>query len=625
MPESQDTAEAAPAAPASLQHLKWLVGLRLLLAAALLGSAVALDWRERLPFQTGPLYGLLGLTFGLSLAYALLLRSQRGLPLQTVAQLAVDLILVSLLVHFTGGVDSVMAFMYIFVVFAAATILRRRGSLTFAVLSGAGYAFLVLGEWTRLISPVEFAGGLAPLRSAGYAVYQVLIHAVAFLAVAILSSHLADRLRQAGQELERRRLDLRNLQTLHQAIVSNIASGLLTLDLAGRVVAFNQAAEQITGYPFAELRDRPWQNTPFAGCQALAGFFANPAAPLPRPVIELTLERRDGRRIPVGLSCSPLPGPGGEPIGLVAIFQDLTEQKRVEEQLRQADRLAALGQLAATIAHEVRNPLAAISGSVEMLGQDLAPRGPNRELLDIVLQETRRLKLITGQFLDFSKPAPLLYRACPVTLLVVETLQLLERSSERHPALRWSLTEEVPDLAVLANPDQLRQIFWNLCLNALQAMPDGGSLTVRLRLAAPDGDDRSVNSSTGQSGETDGAGASDAATRRQGDAATGPSERSSGSGRLEPLGNPPAGGPADWVEITFQDTGRGIPREELDRIFDPFYTTRPAGTGLGLSIARGLLESMGGRVAVRSEVGQGTTFRLWLRHAPARVGASGRE
>jgi signal transduction histidine kinase len=188
-----------------------------------------------------------------------------------------------------------------------------------------------------------------------------------------------------------------------------------------------------------------------------------------------------------------------------------------------------------------------------------------------------------------------------VTPLVVETLQLLERSSEWHPDLHWSLTEEVPDLSVLANPDQLRQIFWNLCLNALQAMPDGGSLTARLRLAAPDGTGRSGNPATGQLEGAEGARQGDAAAPRRGDAGT------------------------EWVEISFQDTGRGIPREELHRIFDPFYTTRPTGTGLGLSIARGLLESMGGRVAVRSEVGQGTTFRLWLRHAPARVGASGRE
>ncbi|RPI11119.1 MAG: PAS domain-containing sensor histidine kinase, partial [Zetaproteobacteria bacterium] len=245
-----DDEEQPSGAPAGgiQAKLKWMVGLRLLMASALLGSAVALDLHDRLPFPTPPLYGLLAVTFALSMVYAIALRSGRWLPAQGLAQLALDLALVTLLVHFTGGLDSVFPFMYIFVIFAAAAVTERRGGLVVGALSGLLYAALVLAELTQAVRPVEFAGGLAPLRSMGYAVYQVVIHAVAFLAVAILSSHLSYRLRQTGQELERRGLDLRNLQTLHQAIVSNISSGLMTLDLDGRVVSFNGAAERITGY-----------------------------------------------------------------------------------------------------------------------------------------------------------------------------------------------------------------------------------------------------------------------------------------------------------------------------------------------------------------------------------------
>ncbi|HSB73775.1 MAG TPA: ATP-binding protein [Candidatus Methylomirabilis sp.] len=587
------TLEEGPRRPSGgdgiLVKLKWLTGLRLLLASTILGSAFVLDLHERLPFPTGPLYGLLGLTFGLSLLYALALRSQRLLLPQGLTQLALDLLLVSLLVHFTGGLDSVFPFLYIFVIFAAANLLEGRGSLVVALLCGALYAALVVAEWTRVIPPAEFVGRLAPLRPVGYAVYQVLIHTVAFVAVAILSSHLLTRLRQTGQELERRGIDLRNLRTLHQSIVANISSGIMTLDLTGRIVSFNQAAQGITGYAFEAMRDRPWQETPFAACPILAEFYAHPDTPLKAPLTEISLQRGDGKLIPVGIACSPLRGALGESVGLVAIFQDLTERKRVEERLRRADRLAALGQLAANIAHEIRNPLAAISGSVEVLREELAPAGANRELLDIVLRETDRLKLITGQFLDFAKPKPPLFRPCAVRPLLDETLQLLEKSGQRHPETSWDVMEEQPDLRVLADADQLRQVIWNLCLNAVESMPTGGTLTVTLRLV-PAG--RLVASSGGTSGRS-------------------PVEVP------DPSTAPPIHVSTEWVEMAFRDTGQGIQPPDLERIFDPFYTTRASGTGLGLAIARKILESMGGQIGAESTPGAGSVFYVRLPQAPA--------
>jgi two-component system sensor histidine kinase PilS (NtrC family) len=582
--------------PGILVKLKWLTGVRLLMASVLLGSAVALDLHERLPFPTAPLYGLLGLTFGLSLLYTLGLRSRRHLRFQGIAQVALDLVLISLLVHLTGGIDSVLGFMFIFVVFAAASLFAPWGSVCVALLSGGLYGSLLAAEWLRLIPPVEFAGGVTSPRPVGYLVYQVLIHSVAFLAAAILSSHLAQRLRQAGQELERRGVDLRNLRSLHEVIVANISSGLMTLDLGGRVVSFNQAAERITGFAFDRLRDLAWNETPFAPCPILAGFFQNPDHPIDTPPAEFTVRRADGTPIPVGMACSILRGETGEPLGLVAIFQDLTERKRVEEQLRRADRLAALGQLAANIAHEIRNPLAAISGSVEILREDLPLTGSHGELLDIILREAHRLKLITGQFLDFGKPRPLLFRPVALRPLLEETWQLLAKSSERHPETRWSMTEVPASLCVLADADQLRQVVWNLCLNALQSMPNGGALRVDVRVVPHETD--AVNSSNGGLGK--------------------PPQASLSAGQPT---NPLVHQSTEWVEIALQDTGRGIPAQELERIFDPFYTTRSSGTGLGLAIARKILESMGGLISVESAPGVGTTFRIRLRRAHVPVGA----
>jgi two-component system sensor histidine kinase PilS (NtrC family) len=342
-------------------------------------------------------------------------------------------------------------------------------------------------------------------------------------------------------------------------------------------VSFNEAAERITGYPFATLRDRSWRETPFVACPTLDEFFTNPNAPLANPLLEITLDRQDGPPIPVGVSCSPLRGADGEAAGLVAIFQDLTERKRVEDQLRRADRLAALGQLAAHIAHEVRNPLAAISGAVEVLREDLSLEGPNRELIEIVLGEAHRLKLITGQFLDFAKPQSLLFRPCAVRPLLEETLHLLDRSGERHPRTAWEVTERVPGTSVLADADQLRQVVWNLCLNAIQAMPNGGRLTVTIE-----------------------------------------PERSGRPPEPQPThGHPDESASVEWVEIAFRDTGRGISPEGLGRLFDPFFTTRPSGTGLGLVIARKILESMGGTIEVESQIDIGSTFRIRLRRAKA--------
>ena len=577
-------------AAGNLQKLKWLTGLRLLLASILLGSAFVLDLGDRLPFGTIPLYVLLACTFGLSLLYALGLRSQSYLGLQGLIQLTLDLILVILLVHFTGGPDSVFPFMFIFVIFAAANLLGMRGSLVVAVLSSLVYATLLLAEWTRLVQPVAFAGGLSQ-RPAGYAVYQVVIHAVAFLAVAILSSHLAERLRQAGRELEQRGIDLRNLRTLHEAIVATIPSGIMTFDLEGRLVSFNSAAERITGHGFAALQDQPWQMTPFAPCETLGTFFATPTTRLDGPATELELRRADGRTIPVGIACSPLRSGDGDTIGLVAIFQDLTERRRVEEQLRRADRLSALGHLAANIAHEVRNPLAAISGSVEVLREDEAVTGSSRDLLEIILREARRLKLITGQFLDFAKPHPLLFRPCALRPLLEETLLLLAKSSEWHQGMLWEFTEEAPGLHALADPDQLRQVAWNLCLNAAQSMPEGGTLTVTVRNVPPGNEGELVGSSMGESRR---------AAPHSAESASPPVQRSAHH---------------DWIEIALRDTGRGIPPEALERIFDPFFTTRPSGTGLGLAIARKIVESMGGSIRAESQPGMGTVFLLWLRRA----------
>jgi len=560
--------------------VRWFIGLRLLLAVIFLVTTVLLHLRQLPPFPVVPLYILIGSTFAWSVISAILLRSLRNLRRFIHLQLATDLLFASALLHYTGGVESAFSFIYLFIVFAAGTLLSRRGSLLFASLTGILYGGLMNLEFYHLL-PAAGSTAFAVSRSAGDVLFQLSVHLAAFFLMALFSSSLTERLREAGRQLEEQGLDLRNLQTLHRDIIANIPSGVMTVDLQGRIASFNKAAEQITGFLFADLRDRVWEATPFAPFPGFGTFFA---APTPSFFFsgEMAFRRKQGQTILVGLSLSPFRDAEGKVLGLVAIFQDLTEKRRMEERLRQADRLAAVGQLATGIAHEIRNPLAAISGAIQLLREEGDALSRNRPLLDLVLREAERLKLITGQFLDFARPPAAPLRTCDLHQVLEETLTLLEKSSDRHPDTKILYPTPNPQpptpnpLKVRADPDQLKQVFWNICLNALQAMPTGGTLMITTRVRGERLEVRSEDNDT--------------------------------SSHFSPLAS-------HLVEVSFSDTGGGVPPEVFARIFDPFYTTKVQGTGLGLSIARKLVEGLGGTMEVENRVGEGMVFRILLQRA----------
>jgi len=545
---------------AALAHrVKWLIGLRLLVAVLFLGSAVILGVHERPPFPLIPLVILVSATCLLSVLYVLLLTRSRNLRRQCAVQLAIDSVLVTALVHYTGGIESPFAFVYILPILAAGMLLFRPFSLLLAGWSSLMYGVLINVQLYGIMKRANPLSAAAIAQDPGYALFQTFVNSIAFFLVAVLSSHLGERLKEAGRELEERRIDLRNLQTLHRDIVANISSGVMTLDLTGRIASFNPAAEEIVGVPAEELRDRHWRDTPFREVKLLAEFFSTPAAMLNGFTEELEVRHRDGRDVLIGITVTPLKASDDEVLGLVGIFQDLTERRQIEARLRQGDRLAAVGRLAAGLAHEVRNPLAAISGSIQLIKEEGTEATP--QLLDIVLREADRLKLVTGQFLDFAKPGSAEHKECDLVPFLQETVSLLERSCEDPAAVAFAIRTDADRIPVVADPDQLRQVLWNLGLNALQAMPAGGRLTLAARRGSPD----------------------------------------NGAG---------------WVSVEVTDTGRGITPGEVDRVFDPFYSTKQGGTGLGLAIARKIVDGFGGRIEVVSTEGRGATFRVLLRAVP---------
>jgi two-component system sensor histidine kinase PilS (NtrC family) len=544
-----------PDSQGMVRRIRWLMGLRLVVVIIFLGSATFIQIKEEPPFSMAPLYTLIFLTFFFSLIFSLLLNRVRRLELFCYVQIACDLFLETGLIHYTGGLESGFSFIYIFSIIAGASLLQRRGSLLVASVSSILFGSLVNLEFYRILPHVRLFGSKWPYQP-GYAFFLVFVNIAAFFLVALLSSHLAERLREAGAKLEQRSADLYDLQSLYRDVVANISSGLMTLDRNGQIMSFNQAAQDMTGYTGGEMIGKSWRESPFSQSKYILAFFQDGASFPSGISSEMQIRRKDGQWVPIGIGLSALRDGEGNTVGLIGIFRDLTDIKKMEAQLRRADRLAAIGQLAAGLAHEIRNPLAAISGSLQLLREEGTFSRGDRRLLDIVLREAERLKLISGQFLDFVRPKFPSSRSLELNSLLEETAFLLEKSSGHGSGSRISLEKSPSPVYLEADPDQIKQMTWNISLNALEAMPQGGELNIRLK------DQRDTDRS---------------------------------------------------ILLEFRDQGEGIAPDQMEHIFDPFYTTKDGGTGLGLSIAQKIVDSLGGRIEVESRLGEGTTFRVFLR------------
>ncbi|MEA3508942.1 MAG: PAS domain S-box protein, partial [candidate division NC10 bacterium] len=318
------------------KRLKWLIGIRLLVAILFLGSAAIVQMQEAPPYPTGPLFFLLGLTFALSVLYTVLLPRVNRLDEFCGFQLAADLFLTTGLVHYTGGIESPLTFVYIFPIFASGTLLGRREALWLASLGSILFGLLIDFEYYHVIRPVGHSA--STYLSFSFVFFRVFINIVALFLVAVLSSHLAERLREAGRQLEAQRTDIRNLKTLYQDVIANISSGIMTLDLEGRIVSFNATAERITSLRASEAVGSSYTELSLDEFPGLKAFSSREEGSARAETFEAAFARRDGAVLPVGVTYSSLRDGEERLLGTVAIFQDLTERKQIEEQLRRADR-----------------------------------------------------------------------------------------------------------------------------------------------------------------------------------------------------------------------------------------------------------------------------------------------
>jgi two-component system sensor histidine kinase PilS (NtrC family) len=547
------------------QRLVVLMGARLALAFVSLGIALSLDAAvgdlEEAPRRG--LYGTVALAFLATALYGVLLpRIQRPRRFAAI-NIATDIAVVSALVHFSGGPDSVFSFLYALVAVYGALLFERRGALVTAGLGMLTYGGVLLAAVLQGQAPGSGARSAAGLFSLWA------VHAGAMALVAGLASFLAAELRRTGDALQQRTLALRRLADLHRRTVESLMSGLLTTDLDDRITSFNPEAERISAIPAAQALGRPLREVlPGVGPPAGAGGAGGTQA---RARLPYTSGR--GEPLHLGVAAYVLRDEAGVPSGRVVIFQDVTEVVAMEAELRRSERLAAVGELSASIAHEIRNPLAAISGSVQILRGRRGSLGgdESRRLMDIVLREIDRLDHLITDFLHYARQRPPTFQALGVAEVVSEVVEMFRADGSAGADVRVDVE---PGLRVHADPDQLRQALWNLVLNASQAMPDGGPLEISARaLQAPQGG---------------GAG-----------------------GRNDAEGGRKVGG----VEICVADRGLGIPADVRERIFDPFFTTRRGGSGLGLATVHRIVEAHAGSIRVEARPGGGT--RVCLRLAGA--------
>lgn len=545
-------AEAEERKAAVRRVLARLLVARLGLAAFGVGLALAVAGEGRSEREELGLWAVLALAFGTTAVSAAWMGRVRRPRRFGVAQLGADVAVVTALVHFSGGGASPFGFLYLPITVFGAMLFDRRGAYGAALLSSLAYGG-ALAIAQRTAAELEFALWCG--------------HTGALLVVALLASALAREVRVTGERLDASRARLRALASLHERTVECLTSGLLTLDGAQRVSFVNPEAERIIGRSAADLLGQPLDAV-LPGASALVES-AEAASGRMRSRLQVT--GPDGEPRHLGLAVSILRGdPGGE-AGHVVIFQDVSAVVRMEQELRVSSRLAGVGELAASIAHEIRNPLAAISGSVELLRGGGAE--PDRErLMDIVLREIGRLDGLIRDFLQFARPAPPKLGPVALPALLAEVAQML--ATAVPPGAQLEL-EADPSACALADATQLRQVLWNLARNACDALEGPGVI----RLAAS----RVANAPQGAS----------AGDRKR------PREE------------------AAAVEIVVADTGRGIPLADLERIFDPFYTTKPDGTGLGLPTVHRIVESHGGALQVESQPGVGTRFRVRLPAAEA--------
>ncbi len=553
-----------------LLRVKTIMVLRIVFLTGFVILVIAFERNSLQETPIVPLSAVLCAAYFLALASALFQRI--GMNLLSIAwfQVMGDLCVIGGIIFTTGGVESPLSFLFLFVIVASSVMLPR--AACYLTASGASiiYGLLVDLEYFNVIQPIYFFPKSTVSFQGAYLFYTIAINIASFFSVAYLSSILDNRLRLIKDELQNKNIDFKKLQEFHRNVVQNMVNGLMTTDLEGRVTAVNIACESITGYSLSEsIGKHCYQLLPM---EEMSRLFTYKGDSISMPYhMEGECARKDGEAILISLKISHLLSPEADlkknleqqVEGYICVFEDRTKIHKMEEKMKQSEQLAAVGKFSAGLAHEIRNPLASLSGSIQVLKETLVTDEDQQRLMNIVLKETERVNNIVTDFLSYAQPRKSKTTVIDLTQLLQDIVILMKNSNEYDPSINIQLVAPPDHIIIQSEEAQIKQMIWNLCINGIQAMDKSGNLTMTVR---------KVEGYQHKKFQTD----------RRG------------------------------VVIIVEDQGRGISPEEQESIFDPFFTTREEGVGLGLPTVKQIVERFAGYIGVESELGRGTCFDIFL-------------
>ena len=542
-------------------RLRYLMLLRVAFVTFLLGIATFLEIKgeDLLPeISLLSLYLIIITSYILSLFYFFLLNLTKNIKITLYIQAICDVLMITGLVYATGGISSVYAVFYTLVIIYSVLFLERRGGLIIASACSICYGFLLDLEYYKILTPLYAIVSQDNPFTAGYVFSRIIIYILSFYLIAFLAIFVVEQEKKTRTLLQEKETAFDQLDLLHRSIIESVDTGILTINLRGQVKSFNRAAEEITGYSFAEVEDKNIVDLFPEYGDLLENIHTGGHPYSQQSRVEMYIESHEKNPLTLGCSVSFLNDGTEKRIGDILVFQDLTAIKKMELILEKNRRLAFIGEMAAGLAHEMRNPLASISGSIQVLHKSLPLNETDERLMQIILRGKDQLESFMRDFLLLSRPTPGIPEMIKITDIIediIESIRYLPDWRDDIQVIK-SLQDHLP--FIRANKTEIRQLIWNVLMNAIQSMPNGGRVTIET------GKD-TTDISAGQ-----------------------------------------------FLEIKISDNGQGIMENDLGKIFEPFYTTREKGTGLGLAIVNRIVEGHAGKIKVDSRSGEGTTFMIWL-------------